>query len=76
MLVYVDEQYIYFLAEKIAKFEKEADWLAMELAKNTIHDLPCGENCNPCDMPCRKENWREAARKAVEKKNEAHESAD
>lgn len=51
----------------VERNEKEALWLAMQLADEgaLLIDVPCGANCNPCDLSCRQEQWLEAARNAV-----------
>lgn len=53
--------------KKIAQLEKEANWLANMLADEgcLLIDVPCGGDCNPCDLPCRQERWREAAHNAI-----------
>lgn len=55
---------------EIETLEKEADWLAMELEKREHGCEWCGmNNCSRHTSPCGyqgPDNWREAARKAVE----------
>lgn len=64
------------LLDMVERLEKEADWLANKLADEggLIIDPPCGADCNPCDLPCRQEEWREAARKSVEQDNASNHS--
>lgn len=63
--------------EKIERLEKEADWLAGKLAEasgsmfdDEMEDIgfQCLHECEQigCTLDCRKQNWRESARKAVE----------
>lgn len=54
------------LKYKNERLEKEVDWLAYQLADDSIIDPPCGVDCNPCELGCRQEKWIEAARKAAE----------
>lgn len=51
---------------QLERIKKEADWLAYQLADDSIMDPPCGVDCNPCELGCRQEKWIEAARKAAE----------
>lgn len=54
------------LIERIEELERQVDWLATQLADaSLVIEPPCGADCNPCDLACRQEQWREAARKAI-----------
>ena len=54
------------LESENTRLNEEADWLALQLADNSLTvGVPCGVDCNPCEFACRQEQWREAARKAA-----------
>lgn len=77
VMAYIDE--ILRLREHLARLEKEADWLAIELAKRGRGcKWMCDQyhnGCIPSFVPCGYKGsdiWREAARKAVEEKETAN----
>lgn len=71
-------QVVLALIEEFGRLDKEADWLAMELEKREHGCEWCGvSNCSRYTSPCGykgPDNWRNAARKAIEDAYDAMEA--